>query len=85
MTLAEITNEANVPVKPRTTGNYLRAMNRWTFLARRKPYLNTKSRKQRKKWCRERRKWEKSNWRKHCYTDKVRIQVGAGTDWRRKV
>jgi transposase len=28
MTLAEITNEARVPVKPRTTENYLRAMNR---------------------------------------------------------
>ncbi|KAF8533436.1 hypothetical protein BDD12DRAFT_810182 [Trichophaea hybrida] len=51
MTLAEITNEARLPVKPRTTGDYLRAMNRWTFLAR----------------------------------HEVRLQVGAGTGWRRKV
>jgi hypothetical protein len=85
VTLAEITNETCLPVKTRTTGNYLHAMNRWTFLARRKPYSHQKSRKARKKWYREQSKWELKRWRKHCFTDEVQSQVGAGTEWRRKV
>jgi len=84
-TLAEIVNEARVPVRPRTAGKYLRDAGLWVRLALRKPFLNAKMRRRRKAWCRERRKWSKAEWRRVMFTDEMRIQVGAGTDWRRKV
>jgi transposase len=84
-TLAEITNEVRVPIKPRTVGKYLRAANLWVRLARRKPYLNVVNQKKRKTWCREKRKWEKRVWRNVIYTDEAKIQTGTGTDARRKV
>lgn len=84
-TLEEITNESRLNIRPRTAGKYLRAETLWVRLARRKPWLNVISRRRRKIWCRERRSWDASIWRKKIYTDEVRLQVGSGTNARRKV
>ena len=84
-TLAELAQEASLDIKPRTVGKYLRQANRFVFLARRKPWLGRECRKRRKRWCRERRKWEKEAFQKLVYTDEVRIQVSSGTSWRRMV
>jgi hypothetical protein len=84
-TLAEITNEAGIKnLKPRIVGKYLRQTNRHVFLARRKPWLRMENRNIRKRWCRERRKWDSEDFREHVYTDEIKLQVRAGIDWRKK-
>jgi hypothetical protein len=38
-----------------------------------------------KRWCRERRKWDGEDFLEHVYRDEIKLQVGAGINWRRKV
>ncbi|RPB05411.1 hypothetical protein L873DRAFT_1898567 [Choiromyces venosus 120613-1] len=64
---------------------YLCKENHFVFLVYCKPWLGRESRKRRKRWCRERRRWRKETFQKVVYTDEVQLQVGSGTGWRRKV
>jgi hypothetical protein len=79
VTLAEITNEAGIQnLKPRTVGKYICHANRHGFIARRKPWLRMGNRNIRRRWCRERQKWDSEDIRKHVCTDKIKLQVLGG-------
>jgi hypothetical protein len=79
-------NEAGIKnLKPRTVGKYLRQANRHVFPARWKPWLRMENRNIRKRWRRGRWKWGSEDFRKHVYTDEIKLQVGAGIDLRKKV
>jgi len=84
-TAREVLHESRLDVGVSTLSHYQRSLQRWLFLARRKPWIGPHNRRQRKRWCRLRRKWEISVWRKHCYTDDVYLQIATGMSYRRKV
>jgi hypothetical protein len=51
------------------------------FLARQKLWLRTENINI-KGWCRERRKWDSEDFRKHVYIDEIKLQIGAGIEKR---
>jgi transposase len=83
-TLAELVNETQLPIHPKTAGRYLQKENRFVRLALRKPWLSQRNRLARRWWCRQRRHWRKE-WCSKIYTDEMTLQVGAGVGERRKV
>ena len=84
-TARELLHESRLDIGVSTLGHYLRSLQRRVFLARCKSWIGPHKRRQRKRWCRLRHKWEISVWRKHCYTDEVYLQITTGTGYRRKV
>ena len=81
----ELLHESRLDVGVSTLGHYLCSLQWRAFLARRKPWIGPLNRQQRKRSCRLRRKWNISVWRKHCYADKVYLQIANGMGYRRKV
>ena len=84
-TARELLHKSRLDVGVSTLGHYLRSLQRRVFLTRRKPWIGPHNRRQRKRWCRLRCKWELSVWRKHCYTNEVYLQIATRTGYRRKV
>ena len=85
VTARELLHKSRLDVEVSTLGHYLRSWQRRVFLARCKPWIGPHNRRQRKRWCRLQCKWELSDWRKHCYTDEVYLQIVTGTGYRQKV
>jgi len=81
-TARELLHESRLDVGFSTLGHSLRTLQRRVFLARHKPWIAPHNRRQRKRWCRLRRKWNISVWHKHCYTHEVYLQVATGTVYR---
>ena len=84
-TARELLQKSRLDVGVSTLGHYLRSLQRRVFLTRRKPWIGPHNRRQRKRGCRLRCKWELSVWRKHCYTNEVYLQIATRTGYRRKV
>jgi len=81
-TARELLHESRLHVGVSTLSHYLHSLQWRVFLARCKPWIGPHNRRQRKRWCRLRRKWKISVWRKHCYTDEVYLQIAIGTGYR---
>jgi len=75
-TQTKIARSSCVNVKPRTIGTYLRHMNLYVRICRKKPRLDAAHHRIRKRWARERRIWDKKQWRKVFYTAEIKLEVG---------
>ena len=58
-----------------TVKPYLRRNNLFGRVAAKKPLLNSKQRKRRLQWCRERRSWNSTDWRKLIFSDECKLDM----------
>ena len=54
---------------------YLRRNGLFGRVAAKKPLLNSKQRKRRLQWCRERRSWNSTDWRKNIFSDECKLDM----------
>lgn len=77
-TLAEITAESRLNCHPRTIKKSLHKLDFHLRIPRRKPFLDSKTKRKRLLWCRQRRYWGVEDWRHRFYSDEVKIEIGVG-------